>query len=166
MWEGMTRKKWHGFKELYEMVTDVWIYDESVFTKIIWSAWHSLRAGWWANHMIALVGGKMGKAAKSIYRFWWGQVHDIIRWRQVHDIIRWRQVHDIVTSYNQIYLVGPVKEIMSGKNITLQGLVSGMELFLYSTALWRGSLSEKALKKSTRAVMIRIAITFENQIFL
>ena len=29
----MTRKKWHGFKELYEMVTVVWIYDESIFTK-------------------------------------------------------------------------------------------------------------------------------------
>ena len=107
--------------------------------KIIWSAWHSLRTGWWAYQMlIALVGGKMGKAAKRIYRFWGSQVHDIIRWRQVHDII---------TSYNQIYLVGPVKEIKSGKYITLQGLVSGMELFLYSTALRCGSFSEKNVKK-------------------
>ena len=98
--------------------------------------------------MIALVGGKTGKAAKRIYRFLGDQVHDII------------------TSYNQIYLVGPVKEIKSGKNTTLQRLVSGMELFLYSTALRCGSFSEKALKKSTCAVMIRIIITFENQIFL
>ena len=107
--------------------------------EIIWSAWHSLRAGWWAYHiLIALVRGKMGKAAKKIYRFWGGQVHDIIRWRQVHDIY---------TSYNQIYLVGPVKEVKSGKNITLQGLVSGMELSLYSTALRCGSFSEKSVEK-------------------
>ena len=126
--------------------------------KIIWSAWDSLRAGWIGYHMlIALLGEKMGKAAKRIYRFWGGQVHDIIRWRQVQDII---------TSYNQIYLVGPMKEINSGKTITLQGLVSGMKLFLYSMALRCGSFSEKTLKKSTCAVMIRIIITFGNQIFL
>ena len=56
-------------------------------------------------------------------------------------------MHDIYTSYNQIYLVGPVKEVKSGKNITLQGLVSGMELSLYSTALRCGSFSEKSVEK-------------------
>ena len=39
-------------------------------------------------------------------------------------------------------------------------------VFYYSTALRCGSFSEKTSKKSTCAVIIRIIITFANQIFL
>ena len=35
-----------------------------------------------------------------------------------------------------------------------------------STALRSGSFSEKSLEKSTRAAMMRIIITFRNQVFL
>ena len=80
VWEAITRRRWDGFKELYEIlaVVDVRCY--------------SLRAGCWGYHMlIALAEERLGKAEvgyidfgetikkSGAWRLWWGEGKDRIR---------------------------------------------------------------------------------------
>ena len=80
VWEAITRRRWDGFKELYEIlaVVDVRCY--------------SLRAGCWGYHMlIALAEERLGKAEvgyidfgetikkSGAWRLWWGEGKDRTR---------------------------------------------------------------------------------------